>query len=93
MEEEQFDIHSRPKDFSKVTKNFVMGLFHNDELMTSTLTGNSKDKDVLPNVLDKPKITLIHNYVTARFPGTTISQVNKAIGEKLRDYRKSKGFD
>ncbi|EFX63152.1 hypothetical protein DAPPUDRAFT_335876 [Daphnia pulex] len=93
MEEEQFDIHSRPKDFSKVTKNLVMGLFNNDELMTSTLTGNPKDKDVLPNVLDKPKITLIHNYVTARFPGTTISQVNKAIGEKLRDYRKSKGFD
>jgi hypothetical protein len=93
MEEVTFDIHSRPKEFTKVTKNLVVGLFDNEELMTSTLTGNPKDRDLLPNVVDKQKITLIHNYVTARFPDTTISKVNKAIGEKLRDYRKSKGFD
>lgn len=47
---------------------------------------------MLPNVLHKQKITLVHNYVTARFPESTISKVNKAIGEKLRDYRKSKGI-
>lgn len=75
-----------------MTKNLVVGLFDNEELMANTLTGYPTNRELLPNVLDKQKITLIHNYVTARFPDTTISQVNKAIGEKLRDYRKSKGI-
>ncbi len=91
IDEENLDLMLRDVlDASKITKNLVAGLFSEQEMVSSTLTGNPKNKDILPNVLAADKVTLIENYVIARFPSTTRSKVRKSIGEKLRDFRKSK---
>ena len=44
---------------SKITKNLFAELFSEDEMMSSTLSGNAKNKDNLPNVLAAGKVTLI----------------------------------
>ena len=91
IDEENLDLMLRDVlDASKITKNLVAGLFSEQEMVSSTLTGNPKNKDNLPNVLAADKVTLIENYVIARFPLTTRSKVRKSIGEKLCDFRKSK---
>ncbi len=94
IDEENLDLMLRNVlDASKITKNLVAGLFSeysNRIVPSSTLTGNPKNKDNLPNVLAADKVTLIENYVIARFPLTTRSKVRKSIGEKLCDFRKSK---
>jgi hypothetical protein len=72
-------------DASKITKNLFAELFSEDEIMSSTLSGNAKNKDNLPNVLAVDKVTLIENYVMAHFPLTKLSKVGKRIGEKRED--------
>ena len=91
IDEDNLDLMLRDVlDASKITKNLVAGIFSEQEMTSSTLSGNAKNKDNLPNVLAANKVTLIENYVIARFPKTTRSKVRKSIGEKLRDFRKSK---
>ena len=72
-------------DASKITKNLFAELFSEDEMMSSTLSGNAKNKDNLPNVLAAGKVTLILNYVMAHFPLTKLSKVRKRIGLKRED--------
>ncbi|EFX68697.1 hypothetical protein DAPPUDRAFT_329872 [Daphnia pulex] len=50
VEEDMFKLQTKPNEYTKVTKNLVMGLFKEGELMTSTLTGNPKKHGMLPNV-------------------------------------------